>query len=116
MDIYTFLDRYRIAYERFDHPAVYTWEEAEKLCPDMPGKSVKNLFLRDRDGLRHFLVVVGYEKSVEVILDEAVWGQDLQCHPLVNTATLAIPHEGIKKFLEASGHTYKVLDVPARAE
>ena len=162
MDIYTFLDRHGITYERFDHPAVYTCEEAEKLCPDMPGKSIKNLFLRDRDGLRHFLVVVGYEKNVdlnglktalgisklsfasperlkkclgvepgsvtllglvndeahavEVILDEAVWGQDLQCHLLVNTATLAIPHEGIKKFLEASGHTYKVLDVPARAE
>lgn len=162
MDIITFLDQHRIAYRRYDHPAVYTCEEAERLCPEMPGKSIKNLFLRDRDGKRHFLVVVGYEKSVdlnrlrdvlgisklsfasperlkkyldvepgsvtllglvndtekavEVILDEAVWGQALQCHPLVNTATLVIPQEDIKKFLEASGHAYKLLDVPARAE
>ncbi len=157
VDIYSFLDQHQIAYQRFDHPAVFTCEEAEK-CPQMPGKGTKNLLLRDRDGKRHFLVVVGHEKQVdlkalkdmlgvsklsfasperlkkyldvepgsvtllgvvndadhgvEVVIDEALWGQSLQCHPLVNTATLVLPHEGIEKFLNATHTLFRSLKVP----
>lgn len=32
----------------------------------MPAAKTKNLFLRDRKGKRHFLVVVGYHKSVDL--------------------------------------------------
>ena len=66
MDIYEFLKNYGISFERFDHPAVFTCEEAEKYCPEMPGASIKNLFLRDKNGLRHFLVVVGAKKNVDL--------------------------------------------------
>ena len=66
MDIYQFLAEHDIAYQRYDHPPVYTCEEAEWLVPDMPAAKTKNLFLRDRKGRRHFLVVVGYEKSVDL--------------------------------------------------
>ena len=66
MDIYAFLDRHSIAYERVDHPPVYTCEQARELVPPLPGMEVKNLFLRDRKGRRHFLVVVGYDKSVDL--------------------------------------------------
>ena len=60
MDIYTFLDQHDITYQRFDHPAVFTCEESEKLRIPMPGKDTKNLFLRDKKGKRHFLVTVGH--------------------------------------------------------
>lgn len=159
-DIYNFLEDNKISYQRFDHPAVYTCEEAEKLCPPMPGVSLKNLFLRDNKGERHFLVVVGYEKSVdlktlkdvlgvsklgfasperlqkylgvepgsvtilglvndlehnvEVFIDASLWAKDFQAHPLVNTATLVINNEGIRKFFEATGHSYKIIDVPGK--
>jgi len=160
-DIYSFLDRHGITYQKFDHPAVFTCEEAERLCPPMPGAHTKNLFLRDRKGTRHLLVVVGYEKKVdlkklvdvcgvdklsfasperlikhlgvepgsatllglatdgakdiEVFIDEELWKADaLLCHPLVNTATLVISHEGIEKFLLATGHRWKVIEVPER--
>lgn len=66
MDIYQFLDDHDIEYERHDHPAVFTCKEAERLVPPMPGAKTKNLFLRDRKGRRHLLVVVGYEKSVDL--------------------------------------------------
>lgn len=60
------LDEHDIAYQRVDHPAVYTCEEAERLVPPLPGAHTKNLFVRDRRGRRHFLVVVGWEKQVDL--------------------------------------------------
>lgn len=54
-------------------------------------------------------------KQVQVVVDKAIWEADaLQCHPLVNTATLVISLDNIRKFLEATGHTATVMDVPAR--
>jgi len=64
MDIYRFLADHGIEYERYDHPTMFTCEEAERLVPESPAAQTKNLFLRDRKGKRHFLVVVGYEKAV----------------------------------------------------
>ena len=66
MDVYQFLADHDIEYERHDHPPVFTCEEAERLVPDMAAAKTKNLFLRDRKGRRHFLVVVGYEKGVDL--------------------------------------------------
>jgi len=45
LNIYEFLDNNNITYERFDHEAAFTCEQAEKVCPKMPGVSIKNLFL-----------------------------------------------------------------------
>lgn len=159
IDICEFLEQHGIRYQRFDHPAVFTCEESAEKCPPMPGLHTKNLFLRDKKGKRHFLVVVGHGKQarlkeladlldvqsisfgsperlrehlgvepgsvtllglvndpehrVEVILDEDVWQAEMiGCHPLVNTATLVIPHAGVEKFLAATGHTHRVLKVP----
>jgi Ala-tRNA(Pro) deacylase len=66
MDIFRFLKENGIAYERCDHPAVFTCEEAQRLVPPMPGAKTKNIFVRDKRGKRHFLVVVGYEKVVDL--------------------------------------------------
>ena len=160
--IFRFLDENRISYERVDHPAVFTCEEAEERVPPLPGVHTKNLFLRDRKGRRHFLVVVGFEKqedlteltrilevsklgmasperlrrylgvepgavtllgvfndaeqAVEVVIDERVWAAPaLQCHPLVNTATLAVARSDLERFLAATGHQPRVLEVPGRS-
>ncbi len=158
MDIYKFLDQHGIAYQRFDHEAVFTVEEADKI-PAMPGAGTKNLFLRDKNAARHFLVVVGHEKrinlkaleevlsvsklsfasperlkkylgvepgsvtllgvvndtehAVEVVIDEELWGQSLQCHPLVNTATLVIPPEGVEKFLAVTQTKFSCVKLPS---
>jgi len=65
-DFYQFLADHNIEYERHDHPAVYTVEEAERLVPPLPGAKSKNLFLRDKKGVRHFLVVVPARKRVNI--------------------------------------------------
>lgn len=65
MDIDSFLTERHIPFQRFDHAAVFTCDEAAKL-PPMPGQGTKNLFLRDDKGKRHFLVVVSHEKNVDL--------------------------------------------------
>lgn len=66
MDIYEFLRMHGIPYDRYDHQAVYTCEQAD--CLDIPEGSAKtkNLFLRDRKARRHILVTVGADKNVDI--------------------------------------------------
>ena len=50
------------------------------------------------------------EGRVEVLVDEDLWQADyLQCHPLVNTATLVISIHDIRKFIAATGHSIKLV-------
>jgi len=160
-DIFEFLGANGIAHTRTDHPAVFTVEESKRLVPALPATQTKNLFLRDQKGIRHFLVVVGHDKHVdlkalapvvratklslgsperllthlgiepgsvsllalvndrnrrvEVFIDRELWqAEALACHPLVNTATLVIAHEGIVRFLQATGHEAHIITVPSQ--
>jgi Ala-tRNA(Pro) deacylase len=162
MDIFRFLEERHIGFERADHPAVFTVEEADRLVPPLPGAKTKNLFVYDERAKKHFLVVIPSDRSadlkalaprlgmrklsfgsperlkkllgiepgavsilaaacdpageVQVVIDRRIAEADaLQCHPLVNTSTLVIRREGIRKFLEAAGHAPRVIDVPCRA-
>jgi Ala-tRNA(Pro) deacylase len=65
--VYEVLDHYEIAYHVIEHPAVYTIEEMDslKIFQDYPWV-VKNLFLRDANGKRHFLVVLDKEKKADL--------------------------------------------------
>lgn len=159
-DIYSFLQNNAINYIQFTHPAVFTCEEAERLCPAMPGQAIKNLFLYCKPSDRYFFIVVGHDKSVDlkklksllnvshlsfaspeqlkkylgvepgsvsilglvndsdhvvnVVFDVPLQGKVLQCHPLVNTATLVINFQDIERFLQLTGHSYQFLDIPGR--
>ena len=66
MDIYEFFSEHGVDFERHDHPPVFTVEEAVRLVPELPAAHTKNLFLRDKKGRRHVLVVVGYDKTVDL--------------------------------------------------
>jgi Ala-tRNA(Pro) deacylase len=163
MDIYRFLAQHAIDYERVDHPPVFTCEQAEALVPPLPGAHTKNLFVRDKKGRRHFLVVVRHDKAVdlkalsstlgvsnlsfaspqrlhqhlgiepgavsllavvqdgagavEVVLDADLSNEPvLQCHPLVNTSTLAIHRSDIERILKITDHRFVVVPVPVRGE
>ena len=160
-DFYKFLADYNIEYERHDHPAVYTVEEAERLVPPLPGAKSKNLFLRDKKGVRHFLVVVPAQKKVnikalpevvgssrlsfgsprrlekylglepgsvtllaifndpdqhvEVFIDRELWESEaFNFHPLVNTSTLVITRNNLQRFIDATGHAIRIIDVPGQ--
>jgi Ala-tRNA(Pro) deacylase len=157
-DIYDTLDELSIAYERIDHPAVYTSEEARRLVPHRPAMAAKNLFLRDKKGRRHILLVVDDHKSVhfkniewqtglthlsmgsperlmrclgvtpgavsllalindtegkvEVLIDKELWeGEEIQVHPLVNTATVVMSIADMTRFIEHTGHSVQFVDV-----
>jgi Ala-tRNA(Pro) deacylase len=73
-DVYQFLAENHIEYERHDHPPVYTVADVERLVPPLPAAKTKNLFLRDKKGKRHFLVVVPAQKRVNVKALGAVIG------------------------------------------
>ncbi|PIF09163.1 prolyl-tRNA synthetase associated domain-containing protein [Janthinobacterium sp. 13] len=143
-----------------EHPAVHTIDEALIHVPAMPGLMVKNLFVRDAKGRRHFLVIVPFDKridlaalgrllpvsklsmatperllqhlgitpgsvslfallydsaqAVELVLDQAVWEADsVQAHPLRNTATVALSHATLVRFLAHTGHVPLIMSVPA---
>ena len=61
-----FLDENHFAYQRIEHPAVFTCAEAEQLRPALSAVSTKNLFLCDKKARRFFLVVTACEKNVDL--------------------------------------------------
>jgi len=65
-DIDALLATLSIAPERYDHAPVYTCEEAERAVPDTGAVHTKNLFLRDKRGRRHVLLVTTCAKSVNL--------------------------------------------------
>ncbi|POZ60815.1 prolyl-tRNA synthetase associated domain-containing protein [Chromobacterium alticapitis] len=64
--LYRLLDEQRIAYQRFEHPPVFTCEEAARLTPGLPGAETKNLFLCDAKGRSHYLVAVPADAAVDI--------------------------------------------------
>jgi Ala-tRNA(Pro) deacylase len=127
----------------------------------IPGGPTKNLFLRDKNGKRHFIVSVPDEKQVdikalesvlgasklsfgsperllkflgvqpgsvtllglindkergvEVYIDQSLWAHErIQCHPLVNTATITITPKDMERFFECTGHTFRLIEVPSK--
>jgi Ala-tRNA(Pro) deacylase len=65
-DIYSFLKSADISYILHEHPAVFTVEEANALLCGVEGQKTKNLFLRDKKGTQHFLVVAADDTRVDL--------------------------------------------------
>lgn len=155
-----FLTTHAIKLERHEHAAVMTVAESELLVPALPGAKTKNLFLRDKKGLKHFLVTIpaavsvnlnqlgdllgagrlGFASAdrllthlgvtpgsvsmlglvndtahnVQFVIDQTLWDAPaLQAHPLINTATMIVPHTDLVRFLIATGHEPQIISVPA---
>ena len=152
MALYSLLDRLAIPYQRFDHPPVFTCEEASRLLPDLPAARTKNLFLRDPKSERLFLVVTPQESRVDLKALAAKLGVNrlsfgsperlhaalgltpgavtllamvrdteqavelVVCHPLVNTATLLIRLDDVRRLLTHLGREATVMILPVLAE
>jgi Ala-tRNA(Pro) deacylase len=53
--------------------------------------------------------------AVEFVIDRALWNADaIHAHPLTNDATMVLTHVELEKFLAATGHEPRVIDVPTR--
>jgi Ala-tRNA(Pro) deacylase len=64
--VYAKLASLGIEYGLYEHPPVFTAEEAAAHWKDIPGAPVKNLFLRNKKGDRHYLVILGIEKQADL--------------------------------------------------
>jgi Ala-tRNA(Pro) deacylase len=89
-DLYTVLDELGISYDKYEHPPVYTVEQADRLRGKLPGGQTKNLFLRNKKGKRHYLVVTASNKQVDL--------KQLREHCGEKVLSFASP-ERLKKYL-----------------
>lgn len=60
------LSRLGISYEMVEHPPMFTTDDMQAFGMGEHGKVLKNLFLRDAKGKRHFLVVTSSEKKADL--------------------------------------------------
>jgi Ala-tRNA(Pro) deacylase len=74
--VYASLDALGITYETFTHPPVFTAEEADQHWAGIPGTRVKNLFLRNKKGDRHYLVILEISKQADLRQLVKVVGDD----------------------------------------
>ncbi len=70
------LDSLGIGWERYDHPAVFTVDEAVEQWKHIDAAHCKNLFLRNKKGNHHYLVVAGHTKEVDLRRLAEVVGDD----------------------------------------
>jgi len=101
-DIFRFLEENAIAYERYDHPPVFTCAEADRLVPPMPGAKTKNIFVRDKKGRHHYLLVVECEKVVDLKTLSSLMG--------VRQLTMASP-DRLRRFLNVDPGSVTILAV-----
>jgi Ala-tRNA(Pro) deacylase len=64
--VYDMLGELNISFIRHEHPPVYTVEEAEQHWQNIKGAHCKNLFLRNKKGKNHYLVIARSEKRVDL--------------------------------------------------
>jgi Ala-tRNA(Pro) deacylase len=61
-----------------------------------------------------FALINDREKRVSVVLDSRLMETDpLNFHPLENTATTTVSNAGFRRFLEATGHSFQIVDLEA---
>jgi len=64
--VYEVLESLGIPFMRHEHPPVYTVEEAKQHWQDLRGARCKNLFLRNKKGNRHYLVIIEHSKNADL--------------------------------------------------
>jgi len=74
--VYETLAGLGIEYTVVHHPPVYTVEEAEKHWKDITGTHCKNLFIRNKKGNNHYLLVLEASRSADLKALASVLGED----------------------------------------
>ncbi len=74
--VYEVLARLEIEYNVHHHPPVYTVEEAEKHWKEISGAHCKNLFIRNKKGDHHYLLILIASRSADLKALNALLGED----------------------------------------
>jgi Ala-tRNA(Pro) deacylase len=64
--VYATLEALGITYETYGHPPIFTGEEAAEHWAGIDGAKIKNLFLRNKKGDRHYLVILEVSKQADL--------------------------------------------------
>jgi len=64
--VYEALNGLGIAYDKYEHPPVFTGEEAAEHWGPIKATQVKNLFLRNKKGNRQYLVILEINKQADL--------------------------------------------------
>jgi Ala-tRNA(Pro) deacylase len=64
--VYDVLAELQIPFERHEHPPVFTVEEANRHWAGIDAAHCKNLFLRNKKGTIHYLVILGHLKDADL--------------------------------------------------
>jgi len=64
--VYEALENLGISYVRHEHPPVYTVEQALLHWKGIEGAHCKNLFVRNKKGNRHYLIIAEHLKKVDL--------------------------------------------------
>jgi Ala-tRNA(Pro) deacylase len=65
-DPYEVLKEFNIPFVKYEHPAVFTCEEAEQMAGHVPGIPAKNLFLESGKSGKCYLVTLTYDKRANL--------------------------------------------------
>ena len=64
--VYEVLEKLGISFSRHEHPPVFTVEQAQQHWVGIAGAHCKNLFLRNKKGNRHYLVILEHTKNADL--------------------------------------------------
>ncbi len=62
----TLLTQLGVGFDSYQHPPLHTCDDADQLMVDRPGTRLKNLFLRDNYGRRHFLLLTRHDRNLDL--------------------------------------------------
>ena len=111
--VYATLDALGITYEKYTHPPVFTSEEADEHWAPIPATRVKNLFLRNKRGDRHYLVILEVSKQADLRKLVKIVGDDRLSFgsPERLMATLGVTPGSVSPFglIHDAGHSVRVI-------
>lgn len=64
--VYTALETLGVPFDRHEHPPVFTVDQALEHWAGIEAAHCKNLFLRNKKGDRHYLVVAGHSRPIDI--------------------------------------------------
>jgi len=66
VELANILAQLNINYDVIHHPPLHRSCDADSLMVERPGTRLKNLFLRDNKGQKHYLVITAYDKRLDL--------------------------------------------------
>lgn len=74
-EVYAFFDRLGIPYRKVEHPPMFTQADNDKYRPKIDAVIFKNLFLRNKNKSRYYLLSLPLYKKADLLLLQHILGE-----------------------------------------